>query len=145
MMSRAGSGTSRRFQELDWQQCYQLLATQELARVAWQAADTLQILPVNYALFEAAIYFRTSPYSPMSKLARPTDVAVEVDEVDRERHTGWSVVVHGRSGSVGPLDDPRQRWALDSLMPWAAGLRTLLVRVVPLEISGRLLRRYVDL
>ncbi len=30
-------------------------------------------------------------------------------------------------------------------MPWAAGLRILIVRVVAYEISGRLLRRYVDL
>jgi len=138
------SATSRRFQELDRQQCYQLLATQDLARVAWQAA-TLQILPVNYALFEGTIYLRTSPRSPVGKLAQPTDVALEVDEVDHERRTGWSVVVHGRSGSVAPQEDPSQRWALESLMPWAAGLRILLVRVVPYEISGRLLRRYVDL
>jgi len=121
------------------------MATQDVARVAWQAADTLQILPVNYALFEGAIYIRTSPHSPVSKLAQPTDVALEVDEVDHERRAGWSVVAHGRSGSVAPLKDPSQRWALESLMPWAAGLRILIVRVVPDHISGRLLRRYVDL
>ena len=138
------SATSRRFVELDRQQCYQLLATQDVARVAWQAA-TLQILPVNYALFEGTIYIRTSPYSPVGNLAQPTDVALEVDEVDHERHTGWSVVVHGRSGSVAAPVDPSQRWAPESLMPWAAGLRILIVRVVPYEISGRLLRRYVDL
>jgi nitroimidazol reductase NimA-like FMN-containing flavoprotein (pyridoxamine 5'-phosphate oxidase superfamily) len=145
MMTTLPFGTSRRFQELGRQQCYQLLATQEVARVARQAADALQILPVTYALFEGAIYFRTSPHSIVSELARPTEVALEVDELDEERRTGWSVVVHGRSASVAPLENLSQRWELDSLMPWPAGLRTLVVRVVPFDISGRLLRRYVDM
>ena len=145
MMITPRSGTSRRFQELGRQQCYELLATQEVGRVAWQAADALQILPVTYALFEGAIYFRTSPHSIVSELARPTEVAFEVDELDQERRTGWSVVVHGRSASVVPPENLSQRWELESLMPWAAGLRTLLVRVVPFGISGRLLRRYVDM
>jgi uncharacterized protein len=138
-------GTSRRFQELGRQQCYQLLATQEVARVAWQAAETLQILPVTYALFEGALYFRTSPHSILSELARPTEVALEVDELDEERRTGWSVVVHGRSASVALQGNLGQRPELESLMPWAAGLRTLVVRVIPYDISGRLLRRYVDM
>ena len=145
MMTTPPFGTSRRFQELGWQQCYELLATQEVARVAWQAADALQILPVTDILFEGAIYFRTSTHSIVSELARPTEVALEVDELDEERRTGWSVVVHGRSGSVAPLENLSQRWELESLMPWAAGLRTLVVSVVPSEISGRLLRRFVDM
>lgn len=144
MMITQRSGTSRRFQELGRQQCYELLATQEVGRVAWKAADALQILPVTYALFEGAIYFRTSLHSIVSELARPTEVAFEVDELDEERRTGWSVVVHGRSGSVAP-GNLSLRWELESLMPWAAGLRTLVVRVVPFGISGRLLRRYVDM
>jgi hypothetical protein len=138
-------GTSRRFQELGRQQCYQLLATHEVARVAWQAAETLQILPVTYALLEGALYFRTSPHSILSELARPTEVAIEVDELDEERRTGWSVVVHGRSASVTLHGNLGQRPELESLLPWAAGLRTLVVRVVPYDISGRLLRRYVDM
>jgi uncharacterized protein len=116
-----------------------------MARVAWQAADVLQVVQVTYALFDGVVYFRTSPHSILSELARPTEVAIEVDELDEERRTGWSVVVHGRSASVTLQGNLGQRPELESLMPWAAGLRTLVVRVVPYDISGRLLRRYVDM
>ena len=61
--------------------CTELLQTQTIGRVAWQAADGPEILPVTYTWHENSVIFRTSPDGPLSELARPTDVAFEIDEV----------------------------------------------------------------
>jgi hypothetical protein len=59
--------------------------------------DGPQILPVTYACHDGTIIFRTSPHGVLSELVRPTDVALEIDELDQERRHGWSVVVPGRA------------------------------------------------
>ena len=64
--------------------CQELLESQSIGRVAWQAADGPQILPVTYACHDGTIIFRTSPYGVLSELVRPTDVALEIDELDQE-------------------------------------------------------------
>jgi uncharacterized protein len=75
--------------------CRELLASQTIGRIAWQAADGPQILPVTYACYDGTIIFRTSPYGVLSELVRPTDVAMEIDELDQEsRGDGvWSYKV----------------------------------------------------
>ena len=45
-----------------------------LGRVAWQAADLPQILPVTYATHQGSVYFRTTPDGILSELAQPTRV-----------------------------------------------------------------------
>ena len=77
--------------------CEELLQSQSVGRIAWQAADGPQILPVTYAWHEGTIIFRTSPYGVLSELVRPTDVAMEIDELDQHSRRGWSVVVQGRA------------------------------------------------
>ena len=46
--------------------CQELLQSQSVGRVAWQAADGPQILPVTYVWHDGTIIFRTSPYGVLS-------------------------------------------------------------------------------
>ncbi|MGI8460002.1 MAG: pyridoxamine 5'-phosphate oxidase family protein [Propionibacteriaceae bacterium] len=121
-------------------QCLDLLGQHKIGRIAWQAVDAQQILPVTYTVFEGRVYFRTSPYSILSDLLLPTEVALEVDELDLTTRTGWSVVVHGRSQAVAEPVSVSRLWAVDPL-PWAPGSRHLFVEVTPTDITGRLLSR----
>ena len=116
--------------------CVELLQTQTVGRVAWQAADAPEILPVTYVWHENSVIFRTSPYGPLSELSQPTDVAFEIDEVDQQRHQGWSVVVHGRAQGVARPDEVVRLWAVSGV-PWAPGMRNLLIRITPTTLSGR--------
>jgi hypothetical protein len=50
------------FRAISPARCQELLASQSVGRVAWQAADGPQILPVTYAWYEGTIIFRTSPH-----------------------------------------------------------------------------------
>ena len=99
--------------------CEELLQSQSVGRIAWQAADGLQILPVTYAWHEGTIIFRTSPYGVLSELVRPTDVALEIDELDQDSRRGWSVVVQGRARA---LQNPISWYACGQLAASFPGL-----------------------
>lgn len=109
--------------------------------MAWQAADGPQILPVTYVWHEEAAIFRTSPYGLLSELVRPTDVVLEIDELDQDRHSGWSVAVHGRAEAVAEPAAASALWGVENLVPWAPGVRNLFIRIDPRRLTGRRLAR----
>jgi len=108
-----------------------------VGRVAWNAPDGPQLLPVNYAYYNKTIVFRTMSEGVMSQLVRRTNVAFEIDGVDEETRTGWSVVVRGTAERVSQEYDLVELWTKTGPVPWAAGLRTLHIAITPRTISGR--------
>ena len=117
--------------------CVELLQTHTIGRVAWYAGDAPEILPVTYVWLDDSVVFRTSPHGPLSALSQPSDVAFEIDELDQRHHQGWSVVVHGQAqGIVRPAEVVRL-WAVTGV-PWASGMRNLLIRITPTRVTGRL-------
>jgi nitroimidazol reductase NimA-like FMN-containing flavoprotein (pyridoxamine 5'-phosphate oxidase superfamily) len=116
--------------------CAALLRAGELGRVAMATPVGPRIVPVNYAVHDASIVFRTTPYSELSTYGWNTDLAFEVDHVDPATHLGWSVVALGRAHIV---EDPRaireirSTWDPD---PWASGVRNLYVKLVWRDLRG---------
>jgi hypothetical protein len=45
--------TERRFEPIGRQQCLDLIESHHVGRIAWQAADLPQILPITYAMHQA--------------------------------------------------------------------------------------------
>jgi len=84
--------------ELNEEHCWQYLQVHQLGRLAIVIGGRPQIFPVNYAVGEKAIVFRTEPGS---KLAHgPGSVACfEIDGYDPHAREGWSVT------AVGPLEE----------------------------------------
>jgi len=138
-MSRTGTDDDQPgiFSAIGPEQCVQLLTEHSIGRVAWQAADEQQILPVTYAWFEGAVIFRTSPYGVLSELMRPTAVAFEVDDFDEDQHHGWSVVVHGRAEAVAEHSELIRMWTTSGVVPWASGTRNLFIQITPYRLTGR--------
>lgn len=132
----------RQFSALSEEQCRTRLREQNVGRLAWQAADGPQILPVNYVCHDEAVIFRTSPYGLLSELIRPTDVVLEIDELDTDHHSGWSVTVHGRAEAVAEPAEVSKLWGTADLLPWAPGVRNLFIRIVPRRVTGRSLTRH---
>jgi uncharacterized protein len=125
------------FRAISPARCQELLQSQSVGRVAWQAADGPQILPVTYAWHEGTIIFRTSPYGVLSELIRPTEVALEIDEIDQNNHRGWSVVVQGRAQGVAEPDQLARMWTAGGVVPWASGIRNVFIQVTPHKVTGR--------
>ena len=123
--------------ELSRDECERLLREHTVGRVAWNAADGPLLLPVNYAYYNRPIVFRTMPYGVMSQLARRTYVAFEIDGVDEEVRTGWSVLVRGPAERVMEAYDLVELWTKSGPVPWAVGERTMHIAITPRTITGR--------
>ncbi|MBB3043432.1 MULTISPECIES: pyridoxamine 5'-phosphate oxidase family protein [Actinomycetes] len=122
--------------ELSTDQCLERLGSHSVGRVIFCADDGPQIYPVNFAVDDGTIVFRTSAYGPLTSLVHHNEVAFEVDEFDREHHHGWSVIAHGRARALEG-DEAHEQTTLRMLEPWAAGSRTLHIRVTPRQLTGR--------
>ncbi|MEZ5096375.1 MAG: pyridoxamine 5'-phosphate oxidase family protein [Nocardioides sp.] len=108
-----------------------------VGRVALCTPDGPQIFPVNYAVHEQSIVFRTTPYSVLGTHAWQTRLTSEVDHMDHDAETGWSVLVSGPGSRVEPgptLDEIVREW---NPRPWAAGTRPMYVRLTWDSLSGR--------
>jgi nitroimidazol reductase NimA-like FMN-containing flavoprotein (pyridoxamine 5'-phosphate oxidase superfamily) len=134
------SESTDQFSPIDPVSCEELLKSQRIGRVAWQAADGLQILPVTYGCHDGTIIFRTSPYGVLSELIRPTDVALEIDELDEKNRRGWTVVVHGRAQGVAEPAQLVRTWTVGGVVPWASGVRNVFIQIVPRRITGRVVK-----
>lgn len=117
--------------------CEQLLRAGVAGRVALSTPDGPHIVPVNYSVVGNAIILRTSPYSVLGTYGRESMLAFEVDQFDHDRWRGWSVIARGRAQVVtepAELDRIKATW---DPHPWAAGNRSLHLRLPWAEISGR--------
>ena len=66
-------------------------------------AGRAAIFPVNYVLDGDTIVFRTDPGTKLGAAGRAR-ASFEIDSVDREHRTGWSVVASGRLEEVTRYD-----------------------------------------
>jgi len=121
--------------ELTADQCWQLLRSRDLGRIAASAAGTVDIFPINYAVDSTpAIYFRTAPGTKLLELAINDRVAFEID--DHDETEAWSVVVKGRAERVERQSEMDAAELL-GLSPWIPTLKYRWVRIRPTEIAGR--------
>jgi uncharacterized protein len=117
------------------EECLSLLASQAFGRLAYVDAGQPGIVPVNHLVDGASIVLRSLDGGKLGAAIFERPVAFEVDALDAQARTGWSVVVQGRATIIE--DDEAKRFAaLDS---WAVqpGARTTWIRIVADEVSGR--------
>ena len=119
---------------IDEDTCWTLLASRTVGRLAYLAREgTPDVVPVNHLVEGRTLLLRSGPGPKLQAAVRRELVALQVDDLDEEQHTGWSVVVVGRAGRVSAYDAQR----LPVPQPWAAGPRSALVRITPGRVSGR--------
>lgn len=123
---------------LDVADCWRRLASQPIGRVAFIDADVPHVLPVNYAVDDGSLVFRTS--SLFADVDAPVPIAFETDQSEPESRTGWSVVVRGSLARVVDADDI-ERYERAGLSGWAPGERNLWFRIVPRRVTGRAIGR----
>ena len=131
----SAAGPSGQLLALSTDQCFDLLATQQVCRVVFSDDHGPLALPVNFVVQDRTILVRTEPRNTLARHLRESSTcAFEVDDIDPAQRTGWSVLVRGSASVVRHLSpDPRARWP----GPWAPGERHLLLRITPDELSGR--------
>ena len=130
--SRWGGG---RLVELDVDECWSLIDSRSVGRLAWTRPNGPTVLPVNHATQEHEVWVRTTPYSLLARECPGTLLAFEVDEVDEFTRSGWSVVVVGvaRLVQAGLRGEPT--WP--DVDAWPEGPRHQHLVITPREVTGR--------
>jgi nitroimidazol reductase NimA-like FMN-containing flavoprotein (pyridoxamine 5'-phosphate oxidase superfamily) len=119
------------------EECLRLLATEEVGRLAVVLGRQPLVVPVNYVLDGETIVFRSDAGTKLATASHER-VAFEIDHIDHDRQSGWSVLVQGVGQEITPafsrLFDKVRALAIT---PWAPGDNKHWVRITPIEISGR--------
>jgi nitroimidazol reductase NimA-like FMN-containing flavoprotein (pyridoxamine 5'-phosphate oxidase superfamily) len=129
-------GDDRELSKLDREECVHLLRTMRVGRIAVaKRHESPLVVPVNYVMDGDVVVFRTDPGLKLDLLRRDP-VSFQVDYIDLNAHTGWSVLVAGwaheaTEWEVGHLE----------LEPWGPGEKPHWVRIEPDRITGRRLTR----
>jgi uncharacterized protein len=127
-------GAGGRLASLTAYDCWALLESEEIARIAWNGREGVAVVPVNYTVGAGALWFRTSPDAALARECGGHRIVIEVDHLEPATRSGWSVVVSGVGELVDAADVPEMLADLDV---WPAVNRSLFVRVEPDEVTGR--------
>jgi len=135
-----GPGCRVRWQELTRDECFGLLARQQVGRVAVVDDRGPVVFPVNFVFDRHMVVFRTDEGTKLDAAARCSRVAFEIDGIDAAARTGWSVVVRGEAVEVtGRRELARLRKL--PLVSWAPGAGSRYVRILPAKLTGRRIAR----
>ncbi|MFF9624737.1 helix-turn-helix domain-containing protein [Streptomyces griseosporeus] len=121
---------------LDPEECWALLGTHGVGRIAVPTVEGPAIVPVNYSIVDGSVVFRTEPHTTPARAAGRR-VAFEADRIDEAFSRGWSVLVRGTARAVTDADDVRRLNERAQGEPWAGGRRPLWLRIDVSGISGR--------
>jgi nitroimidazol reductase NimA-like FMN-containing flavoprotein (pyridoxamine 5'-phosphate oxidase superfamily) len=125
-----------RWQELTRAECFELLATEPLGRVAVVDDRGPVVFPVHFVLDRHTVVFRTGAGTKLSAASLGRRVSFEADRADPATRTGWSVLVRGEAVEVTDRAELTRLRALPLEM-WAPGSRAHYVRILPSVLTGR--------
>jgi nitroimidazol reductase NimA-like FMN-containing flavoprotein (pyridoxamine 5'-phosphate oxidase superfamily) len=128
--------TTAELTELNRADCLLLLAAGVVGRVVFTDAAMPAAHPVTYLLDGEEILFRTAGGGKLAAATVRRVVAFQVDEIDLEARTGWSVLGIGEAYEV---TDPVRLADLDERMPpaWVPSRGGHAVAIPLQRLTGR--------
>ena len=118
-------------------EAWKLLGSVSLGRLVTYFGGQLEIFPVNFAVQNGTLLFRTAEGTKLFTTVMNDRVLFEVD--DHTATDGWSVVVRGTAALLSSAGDIREAEAAQ-LLPWVPTVKLRYVRITPTEISARRFR-----
>lgn len=135
------SDRHRQLDDIGEEECFDLLQTQDLGRLAIVRDGRPEIFPVNYAISDRIIAIRTQPGVKLT-YASLAHVAFEVENIDPDTREGWVVEVRGFAEDITDAANPWAESARDSVgQPWVIGPHDHYISITHSQVSGRRLRR----
>lgn len=130
--------TSRQLVELDRATCLEHLAAGRFGRIVTTLSGEELIRPVNYVYDpeSGSVLIRTHPGSKLYALRQAREATFEIDEIDEQARTGWSVIVRGMVEEITRPWELRRLQDLDA-EPWAPHSELRWIRIRAFTVSGR--------
>ena len=122
---------------LDDRQAWDLLSSVALGRLVTSFGGQLEIFPVNFAVQDGTVLFRTAEGTKLFTTVMNEKVIFEAD--DHTASEGWSVIVRGTARMLNNSEDIHEAEQA-GLIPWVATEKLRYVRITPTEISARRFR-----
>jgi nitroimidazol reductase NimA-like FMN-containing flavoprotein (pyridoxamine 5'-phosphate oxidase superfamily) len=130
-----------KLEELLRSECLRLLASVSVGRVGLSINALPAVLPVNFALLDGEVVFRTVEGTKFHAATAGRVLAFEADGYETDGLSGWSVLVQGVSRVVTEpteLDRARQL----TVEPWGVDRAAdQIVRITSTLVSGRRFQR----
>ena len=130
--------TQRKLEELPADECYALLRTARVGRIVYDDGEGPVAEPVNFAVAGTDILFRIEGGTKREAMLQPR-IAFEVDHVDDDLASGWSVIARG-AGRVVPMEEVSgllRRIEGPPPAPWAFGVHNVWLELRPVSVTGR--------
>lgn len=127
-----------RFEPMLAHECWELIRTAEVGRLGVFTEHYPLILPVNFGLDGDVVVVRTAP-GPLLWAADHSNVCFQVDMIDVDTRSGWTVLIRGLAERVGDGHQPAvvERTQQQAAVPWAPGDREEMLRIIPHRVEGR--------
>ena len=137
------------FRDLNRDEIEQIIARNNVGRVAFAFHDRVDIQPIHYVYERGWLYGRTSEGEKIATLQHNQWVAFEIDEI-KDTFDWRSVVIHGSFWRLHPLGSPRaeELWQkaaelVSKVVPGTltdrdpVGFRQILFRIAISDVRGR--------
>ncbi|MFE9425765.1 pyridoxamine 5'-phosphate oxidase family protein [Kitasatospora sp. NPDC006697] len=121
------------------EECWERLGTHGVGRIAVPVHPGPGVFPVNYSVDGHTVVYRTAE-GGAAAAELGGEISFEVDHLDEHQSTGWSVLLVGVAEHVTDPGAVRRFEEQPGVRPWAGGVRDLWIRIVPGQVSGRLIR-----
>ncbi|MER8105970.1 pyridoxamine 5'-phosphate oxidase family protein [Kitasatospora sp. NPDC094016] len=131
---QGGPGPHPRLLGLTEPECWELIGTHGVGRIALPLQPGPVVVPVNYVVDDRTVAYRTT-----ERGAPPegTSLSFQIDHIDEYLGRGWSVLLLGTAHHVHDPAALNHLAGLPGAIPWAGGDRTCWIRISPDEITGR--------
>jgi hypothetical protein len=116
-------------------ECWRLLASADVGRLAVVIAGEPEIFPINFVVDGQSLVFRTAEGTKLYGITVSPRVALEADGYLPHSGEAWSVVVKGMAEQLDRFPDIYAAQEL-GLSPWQAGTKPWYVRIVRTTLTG---------
>ncbi|HYJ68834.1 MAG TPA: pyridoxamine 5'-phosphate oxidase family protein [Nocardioidaceae bacterium] len=135
------AGLYPKVRDLTPSECWALVTPGGVGRIGTTVDEGQVVLPVNYVVDDGEVVIRTTAYGLLGRLGPASEVAFEVDHLEKEMRAGWSVLLVGQMERIDDPDEAAALWRDRDPDPWVGGVRNLFLRIRPRRITGRRIER----
>ena len=124
---------------LERAECVRLVRDRYIGRVGYLDGGRPVIVPVNYRLTpDGEVAVLTSSGAKRDAAEAGSVMSLQVDEVDLEYHSSWSVLISGKSRLIDDPEEAERQARQLRLRPWVGSdERTHLILIQPDRVEGR--------
>lgn len=138
-MTKANSTAPGSVQKLSTTECWRLLESSTLGRLAVEGRHrSPDLFPVNYLVHSGSVYLRSGPGSKLMDVAARPAVAFEIDGEDPLSH--WSVVIKGSAARLDS-DAEIEESGITGLVTAHPTQKHDFIRITPTSVTGRRFRK----